>query len=111
MADVRNRLPGTIQGSRAWSGNPPSSFLSGDGSVFYGRNEKDANRIMWYRVYSVAPDGAITDRLLIGPGEAPGCGQGLLAVDAGWLIVTVYPKAGDGIAAERYAVPGWVRHS
>jgi hypothetical protein len=105
MTDPRNRLSGKINGNRAWSGNPPSSFLSGNGCVFYGRNEKDSTGALWYAVWSVAPSGAVTEHLRIGPNA----GQGLLAVDASYLMLTIYRLAGDNQPAERIAVPGWVR--
>lgn len=115
MTDARNTLRGTIDANRAWSGNPPSSFLSGDNeTVFYGRNEKcpverDGKRVyeLWYTVWSIDAAGVITERLRIGPDA----GQGLIAVDWGYLILTIYRKSGDGQPADRIVVPGWVRRT
>jgi hypothetical protein len=105
MTDPRNVQPGFSDVGRDWSGNPPTSHLSGDGSVFWGVNIKDTSGVMWYIVYSVAADGTRTPRLKLGPNG----GQGALAVDAGYLILSYFEQVSDGQPKRRIAVPGWVR--
>ena len=67
--DVRNLFPPTCGDFRPWSGNPPTSFLSGGDAatapVFYGMNMKDLDKKLWYIVWSVAPDG-VTRKIMIG---------------------------------------------
>jgi len=71
-----------------------------------GLNMKDTAGKLWYVVWSVALGGFIQERLRIGPNA----GQGTLAVDLGYLILTIFVQAGDGQLTKRLAVPGWVRH-
>lgn len=105
MADPRNTLPGSFDGFRVWSGNPPTSKLGADGLVFYGANVKDGTGVLWYIVYSIDSAGALTQRMKLGPNA----GQGYIDVDNGWLIVTLFRQAGDGQPSDRVPVPGWVR--
>jgi len=102
MADIRNAFTPPAPW-RAWGGNPPTSFLSADGLVFYGMNAKDNSGALWYVVWSIDVFGAITERLRLGPNA----GQGALDIDAGWLIVTLFRQAGDGQSSDRTPVPGW----
>jgi len=103
--DIRNLFPASIAGFHAWGGNPPTSYLSADGSVFYGMNVKDTSGVMWYLIWSVATDGHITERLRLGPNA----GQGALAVDRTFLILTLFEQTGDAQRTKRIAIPGWVR--
>jgi hypothetical protein len=103
--DIRNSFPGSTGGFQAWGGNPRTSYLSGDGSMFYGMNVKDASSVMRYLVWSVATDGHITERLRLGPNA----GQGTLAVDRTFLILTLFELVDNGQRTRRIAVPGWVR--
>ncbi len=104
MNDVRNILPAVLDTYySAWGGNPPTSFLHAkSGAVFYGRNERDTRtRAIHYAVYSIDPAGAIRTHLRVL------AGQGTLAIDNGWLILTVFIATGDGKGTQRIAVPGW----
>lgn len=105
MTDPRNTLLGVIDGYSAWGGNPPSSFYHAkSGLVFYGRNERDLiTRKIYYSIYTVDITGAIKLKARFGPDT----GQGILAVDNGWLILTLYMYSGDGAFTQRIAVPGW----
>lgn len=107
--DARNCLSGTVKGMRAWSGNPPSSALSGDGvTVFWGVNVQDAANVLWYLVYSIGLDGVIRERFRYGPDA----GQGQLEVDAGYLILSIFQHPGHGQQAERHVITdGWVRRT
>jgi hypothetical protein len=105
MIDPRNVYPGIIGDYRAWGGNPPSSFLDGAGLVFYGRNERYRDNSLWYVVRSVDSTGVIKEHLKFGPSA----GQGILAIDHGYLILTIYSFVGDGQQTNRYVVPGWTR--
>lgn len=107
MPDTRNTLRGTILGNRAYGGDAPQSFYNPISKKrFYGRLEKDAAGQLCYAVWSVAEDGTIEEWF-----RRVNCGRGSLAVDCGYLVVTLYGGPGDGVGATAQAIAvtplGW----
>lgn len=104
--DPRYRLPSqVVPGRYAWGGNPPQSFLSADGLMFWGRNEKDDENT-WYIIYTISPAGVVREHFKHGPDA----GQGILSLDqSDWLKLSIHERTGDDRASLRFDVAGWKR--